>query len=51
MESVGSCEYDPDDLDLEEIPARMANTTMIQGLNVVPHIKLSATLDLKEFNG
>ena len=51
MESVGSREYDPDDLDLEEIPARMANTTMIQGLNVVPHIKLSATLDLKEFNG
>ena len=28
IESVGSCECDPDDLDLEETPARMANATM-----------------------
>ena len=28
MESVGSCEYDPDDLELEETSARMANATM-----------------------
>ena len=28
MESVGSCEYDPDDLELEETSARKANATM-----------------------
>ena len=48
MESVGSCEYDPDDLDLEETPARMENNTMGQGLSMAPLIRLSTTLDLKE---
>ena len=51
MESAGSCEYEPDDLDLGGSPARMANDTIEQGLNVVPHIKPSATSDLKDFNG
>ena len=48
MELVGTCEYDPDDLDLKETPVRMANATMRQGLDIVPRIKLSAILDLKE---
>ena len=48
MESVGACEFDPDDLDLEGPFARMANAAMGQGPNLVPRIKLSATSDLKE---
>ena len=51
MESVDSCEYDPDDLDLEDPMARMANTTLVQAPNLVPCINLSATVDLKEING
>ena len=51
MEPVSSDEYDPGDLNLEVTPARMANATMGQGLNVIPHIKLSETSDLKEFRG
>ena len=31
MESVGSCEYDQDDLEFEEPPVRMANATLGQG--------------------
>lgn len=50
MESVGSCGYDPDELDLEEAPARMANATLGQALNVVPRIKLSLISDLKELD-
>ena len=51
MESVDSCEYHPDDLDLEEPMARMTNITLEQTPNSVPCIKLSATSYIKEFNG
>ena len=51
MESVSLCEYDLDDLDPEETPARIANATVGHGLNVLPRIKISATSDLKEFSG
>ena len=51
MESVGTCEYDPDDMDLGESPARMATATMGQMPNMIPRIKLAATSDLKDFHG
>ncbi|CAH0474366.1 unnamed protein product [Peronospora belbahrii] len=47
MESVGSCEYDPDHKDLDGPLARMANAALEQVPNMVPRIKLSATSDLK----
>ena len=51
MESVESCKYDPDDLDLEGRLAQMANATLGQATHIIPRIKLSATTDLKEFHG
>ncbi|CAH0481087.1 unnamed protein product [Peronospora belbahrii] len=48
---IRSCEYDPDDMDLDGPLARMANATLGQVPNMVPRIKLSATSDLKEFHG
>ncbi|CAH0475314.1 unnamed protein product [Peronospora belbahrii] len=51
MESVGLCEYDPDDMDLDGPLARMANATLGQVPNMVPRIKLLATSDLKKFHG
>ncbi|CAH0522647.1 unnamed protein product [Peronospora belbahrii] len=51
MESVGSCEYNPDDMDLDGPLARMANATLGQMSNMASRIKLSATSDLKEFHG
>ena len=51
MESVGTCEYDPDDMDLEGPLARMATAAMGQMSNMVPRIKIAATSDLKEFQG
>ena len=46
IESVGSCEYDSDDLNMEENPARVANATTGKRLNTVPRIRLSAKSDL-----
>ena len=51
MESVGTCEYDPDDMDLEGPFARIAMATAGQMPNMIPRIKLAATSDLKEFHG
>uniref|UniRef100_A0AAV1TKZ4 Uncharacterized protein n=1 Tax=Peronospora matthiolae TaxID=2874970 RepID=A0AAV1TKZ4_9STRA len=47
MESVGTCEYDLDDMDLEGPLARMATSTVGQ----MPRIKLAAKPDLKRFHG
>ncbi|CAI5705396.1 unnamed protein product [Peronospora effusa] len=51
MESVGSCEFDPDNMDLRGPQSMMANAALGQIPNMVPRIKLSATSDLKEFHG
>ena len=51
MESVGTCEYDPDDMDLEGPLARMATAAMGQMSNMVPRIKIAATSYLKELHG
>ncbi|CAI5721616.1 unnamed protein product [Peronospora farinosa] len=51
MESVGSCEFDPDNMDLRGPQSMMENAALGQMPNMVPRIKLSATSDLKEFNG
>uniref|UniRef100_A0AAV1V0F1 Uncharacterized protein n=1 Tax=Peronospora matthiolae TaxID=2874970 RepID=A0AAV1V0F1_9STRA len=51
MESIGTCEYDPDDMDLEGPLARMATATVGQFPNMVPRIKLAAKSDLKDFHG
>ena len=51
MELVGTCEYDPDDMDLEGPLARMATAAVGQMSNIVPRIKIAATSDLKEFHG
>ena len=51
MESVGSCEFDPDNMDFRGPQSMMANAALGQIPNMVPRIKLSATSDLKEFHG
>ena len=51
MESLGSCEFDPDDMELEGPLKKVANAALGQGTAMVPRIKLSATSDLKEFHG
>uniref|UniRef100_A0AAV1UCC3 Uncharacterized protein n=1 Tax=Peronospora matthiolae TaxID=2874970 RepID=A0AAV1UCC3_9STRA len=51
MESVGTCEYDPDDMYLKGPLARMATATVGQMPNMVPRIELAATSDLKDFHG
>ena len=51
MESVGTCEYDPDDMDLAVSPARMATAAVGQMSNMVSRIKIAATSDLKEIHG
>ena len=51
MESVGTCEYDPDDMDLKGPAARIATAAAGQIPGMIPRIKLAATSDLKEFHG
>ncbi|CAI5713846.1 unnamed protein product [Peronospora effusa] len=51
MESVGSCEFDPDNMDLRGPQSMMAVAALGQIPNVVPRIRLSAISDLKEFHG
>ena len=51
MESVGTCEYDPDDMDLEGPAARIATAAAGHIPGMIPRIKLAATSDLKEFHG
>ena len=51
MESVGTCEYDLDDMDLEGPLARMATTAVGQMSNMVSRIKIAATSDVKKFHG
>ena len=51
IESVGTCEYDPDDMDLEGPAAIIATAAAGQIPGMIPRIKLAATSDLKEFHG
>ena len=55
MESVGSShgEYDPDDLDFPVTPTRATVATATSGgpPTVIPHIRVPASSDLKEFTG
>ncbi|CAI5711481.1 unnamed protein product [Peronospora effusa] len=51
MEFVGSCEFDPDNVDLRGPQSMMANAALGNIPNMFAHIKLSATSDLKEFHG
>ena len=49
MESAGTCEYDPDDMDLEGPLERMATAATGQMSNMVSRVKIVATSDLKNF--
>uniref|UniRef100_A0AAV1U8M3 Uncharacterized protein n=1 Tax=Peronospora matthiolae TaxID=2874970 RepID=A0AAV1U8M3_9STRA len=51
MESVVTCEYDPENMDLEGPLTRMATATVEQLPNMAPLIKLGAASDLKDFYG
>ena len=55
MESAGSShkEYDPDDMTFPVTSARatVATATTGESITVIPHIRVSASSDLKEFNG
>ena len=55
MESAGSSheEYDPDDMTFPAAPTRatVATATADGPPTVIPHIRVSASSDLKEFNG
>lgn len=55
MKSAGSSqgEFDPDDLIFPMTPARatVATATTAAPTPVIPHIRLSASSDLKEFHG
>uniref|UniRef100_A0AAV1T9C9 Uncharacterized protein n=1 Tax=Peronospora matthiolae TaxID=2874970 RepID=A0AAV1T9C9_9STRA len=49
--SVGTCEYDPDDMGFEGSHARMATATVGKMPNTDPRFKLAATSDLNDFHG